>query len=131
MSKYPATNASEAPRGPLEPSNVSERARTLTRWSLLMIPATALSMLAAFFVGTALMHATGTPEGALLTSKGVAGWISWFAVNLVSLSAPLTGIFFALAARREGDTDRSRLALMINALLGGFMIVSAVVNLFG
>ena len=96
-----------------------------------MIPATLLSMLAGFVVGTALMHATGTPEGALLTSRGVAGWISWIVVLLVLLSAPLAGVILAVAARREGGTDRTRMALVINAVLAGYLFVSAVLNLFG
>ena len=57
-----------------------QRAHELTRWAWLMIPGTALGALAAFLVGSLLMRATGTPDGNLLTSSGIAGWISWVAV---------------------------------------------------
>ena len=96
-----------------------------------MIPGTAVSLLLGFAVGTALMHATGTPEGQLLTSAGAAGWLSWFVVLLVMVSAPSAGLILALAARRTGGTARTSLALTINAVLVVYFVVSAVANLFG
>jgi len=131
VTRHSDVDTSALSRGPLEPSPASERARLLTRWSLRMIPATVLSLLMAFIVGNALMHATGTPEGTLLTSKGVAGWISWFVVLVVLLSAPLAGVLLAVVARREGGADRARLALVINAVLAGYLLISSVANLFG
>jgi hypothetical protein len=96
----------------------------------MMIPGTAVSALAAFFVGNLLMSATGTPEGNLLTSSGIAGWISWIVVVLLMLSAPLAGVILAVLARREGDHNRSTVALSVNAVFVAGIIFTSVANLF-
>ncbi len=126
-----STQADAAPERPSTDSPGSDhRGRTLTRWALAMIPGTAVSALAAFFVGTALMHATGTPEGKLLTSAGFAGWVSWVVVTLLMVSAPLVGVVVAVLARREGGDNRSIVALYGNALLVFVLAFGAIGNLF-
>jgi hypothetical protein len=86
-------------------------------------------MVAAFFVGNALMSATGTPEGLLLTSSGIAGKAAWVFVNLVLLSAPIAGVCLALLARRRGGSPRATTALVINSGIGAYLTLAAVANL--
>jgi hypothetical protein len=103
----------------------------LTRVSLAMIPATAVSSLVALVVGTALMNATGTPEGQLLTSSGLGGWLSWVFVLLIMMSAPLAGVVLALVARRVGGESRTTLALTVNGVLAAGIALTSVANLIG
>jgi hypothetical protein len=98
----PAMPAGAVPQRPS--GKTDHRSHTLTLWSLAMIPATAISVVAAVLLGNALMNATGTPEGELLISAGFAGWLAWIAVTLTMLSAPLMGVLLGLLARRpDGD----------------------------
>ena len=123
------------PPRPGRPSSPSPaqvaRAAALTRASLVMIPATAVSSLIALVVGTTLMHATGTPEGQLLTSSGVGGWLSWVLVIVIMISAPLSGVVLALLARRVGGEGRTTLALVVNGVLAAGIAATSVGNLMG
>ena len=115
----------------LDPSVAGDqRARELTRWAWLMIPGTALGALAAFVVGSLLMRATGTSEGELLTSSGIAGWISWVAVVALVMCAPLAGVVLAVRARRVGAGHRSTVALVLNAVVVTGIIIVSVGNVF-
>ena len=96
-----------------------------------MIPATAVSSLVALVVGTMLMNATGTPEGHLLTSSGVGGWLSWAFVLLIMMSAPLAGVILALLARHDGGEGRTTLALTVNGVLAAGIALTSVANLIG
>ena len=123
------------PPRPGRPSSPSPaqvaRAAALTRLSLVMIPATAVSSLIALVVGTTLMHATGTPEGQLLTSSGVGGWLSWALVIVIMISAPLSGVVLALLARRVGGERRTTLAFVVNGVLAAGIAATSVGNLMG
>ena len=109
-------------------SSVDNGSGAATRWALRMIPTTALSVLVAFIVGNLLMHATGTPEGALLTSSGFAGWVSWVVVLLLMISAPLAGVVMAVVARRHDRGRRSSIALYVNGLLLLWFLLSSIAN---
>ncbi|MFC6239562.1 hypothetical protein [Longivirga aurantiaca] len=111
-------------------SQPRRRSTTLTWWSLAMIPASVVSAVLAFVLGAVLMAATGTPEGALLTSAGLEGWLAWFAVLLTFLSAPVAGVVLAVLARRSGGGGRAILALVVNGCIAAYFVVSAVGNLF-
>lgn len=124
---------SAAPRPPVStgPYATGRRARRLTNWALAMIPGTGLSLLAAYFVGIGLMHATGTPEGELLTSSGFAGWASWAFVTAIMVSAPTAGTILALKARRRGSDSRSALVFWVNALLLAGLVIPAIISAIG
>ena len=77
------------------------------------------------------MHATGTPEGQLLTSSGVGGWLSWVLVIVIMISAPLSGVVLALLARRVGGEGRTTLALVVNGVLAAGIAATSVGNLMG
>lgn len=96
-----------------------------------MIPGTGLSLLAAYFAGIGLMHATGTPEGELLTSSGFAGWVSWVVVTALMASAPATGTILARKARREVSDKRTTLAFRVNALLLAGFVIPAIISAIG
>lgn len=112
------------------PREPGHSARVLTHWSWAMIPATALGVLAAVLLGNALMAATGTAEGELLTSAGLAGWCASFAVTLTMLAAPLAGVLLGLLARRKGGTSATA-PMLVNAAIAGAFALSAVGNLVG
>ena len=95
-----------------------------------MIPASLVSAVLAFVLGTLLMTATGTPEGALLTSAGLGGWLAWAAVLLTFLSAPVAGVVLAILARRSGGGSSATVALVVNGCVAAYFAVSAVGNLF-
>ncbi|MDE3065666.1 MAG: hypothetical protein KGJ36_08340 [Acidobacteriota bacterium] len=115
-------------RPPVDQASPSNHEDTATRWALGMIPATLLGAVVAYVVGNLLMHATGTPEGALLTSSGLAGWVSWVAVLVLMMSAPIAGVVLALVGRRRQRSRRSDAALVVNAAIGGWFLVSAIAN---
>lgn len=111
-------------------SQPRRRSTSLTWWSLAMIPASVVSAVLAFLLGALLMAATGTPEGALLTSAGLVGWLAWFAVMLTFLSAPVAGVVLAVLARRSGGDGKAILALVVNGCIAAYFALSAVGNLF-
>jgi len=127
----PTMPAAPGPPVSTGPYATSQRARKLTNWAIAMIPGTGLSLLAAYFVGIGLMHATGTPEGELLTSSGFAGWVSWAVVTAIMVSAPTAGTILALRARREGSDNRSTLAFWVNALLLAGFVIPAIISAIG
>jgi hypothetical protein len=97
-----------------------------------MIPATAISVVAAVLLGNVLMTATGTPEGELLISAGFAGWLAWIAVTLIMLSAPSMGVLLGLLARRRPDGDsRATMALVVNAAIAVALAGAAILGLLG
>jgi len=127
-----STPAMPAGAVPQRPSGKPDhRSHTLTLWSLAMIPATAISVVAAVLLGNALMNATGTPEGELLISAGFAGWLAWIAVTLTMLSAPLMGVLLGLLARRPDGDSRATMALVINAAIAVALAGSAILGLLG
>ena len=110
---------------------IDHRSHALTVWSLAMIPATVLSVLAAVALGNALASATGTPEGGLLISAGFTGWLAWIAVTLTMLTAPLAGVLLGLVARRPDGDSRAIVALTINATIAVALAGSAILGLLG
>lgn len=96
-----------------------------------MVPATALSMVAAFLLGNALMAANGTPEGELLISAGPTGWLAWLAVTLTMLSAPLIGTLLGYLARRADGGGATTAALVVNAAIVVALGASALLNIVG
>lgn len=118
-----------APHRSAKQGAAKPRSEVLATWAIAMVPGTLLSMVAAFFVGNALMSVTGTPEGRLLTSRGIAGMAAWVFVNLVALSAPIAGICLALLARRRGGSPRATTALVINSGIVVYLALAAVANL--
>jgi len=126
------TPAMPAGAVPQRPSGTTDhRSHTLTVWSLAMIPATAISVVAAVLLGDALMTATGTPEGELLISAGFSGWLAWIAVTLTMLSAPLLGVLLGLLARRPDGDSRATVALTLNAAISVALLGSAILSLLG
>ena len=126
----PAMPAGAVPQRPS--GNTDHRSHTLTLWSLAMIPATVISVVAAVLLGNVIMTATGTPEGELLISAGFAGWLAWIAVTLIMLSAPLMGVLLGLLARRRPDGDsKATIALVVNAAIAVALAGSAILGLLG
>jgi hypothetical protein len=128
---HPSMPATPGPPVSIGTYATSQRARKLTNWALAMIPGTGLSLLVASLVGIGLMHATGTPEGELLTSSGFAGWVSWAVVTVLMVSAPTAGTVLSLRARREGGAKRSNLAFWVNALLLAGFVIPAIISAIG
>lgn len=111
-------------------SEPAGRSSVLMWWSLAMIPASVVSAVLAVILGTVLMAATGTPEGALLVSAGFEGWLAWIAVTATMLSAPVAGVVLGVLARRRGGGSGATVALVINGCIATYFAVTAVGSLF-
>jgi hypothetical protein len=98
------------------------RAQRLTRWAWLMLPGTIISSGVAFVVGTALMAALDVPDGALLPSAGVRGWLAAAVVGAIMLMPVGCGVVLALKAVRCGGGTAARVALTLDGLVFGWML---------
>lgn len=105
------------------------RAQRLTKWALLMLPGTVISSVAAFVVGTLLMAALDVPEGGLLPSAGVRGWLAAVLVGAIMLVPVGCGVVFALRAVRCGGGRAARVALTLNGLVLGWLLAIQVAQL--
>lgn len=101
----------------------------MTRWSWLMLPAAAGALVLGEVVGSLLMRLLGVPEGEVLSSAGVRGWLAGALVVLVSISPLAAGVLLADRALRYGIPGRSWIALLVNAVVLVFLLVAQVLQL--
>jgi len=111
------------------PEHQAARAQRLTRWAWLMLPGTIISFVAAFAVGTLLMAALDVPEGELLPSAGARGWLAAAVVGAIMLVPVGCGVVFALKAARCGGGTAARVALTLNGLVFGWLLVTQLAQL--
>ena len=110
-----------------------EPGRRAATWSLLMVPGTAVALLAAAAVGTFLQVAVfDLEEQESIGHAGVRGYIAGlFLLALMTLPA-LAGIILAIRARRLGEGRRGTAGLVVNVLLVAYLVIPGLVFvLFG
>ena len=113
-----------ASRPPLPPAT-----RRLVRWSWAMLPMLVVSFALAYGSGTLLMRALGVPEGAILTTAGVAGWLAALLVLAVAASPLLAGVLLARRALRQGAGRAALVPLFLNCLLLAWLLLSTLLQL--
>jgi hypothetical protein len=116
MSAKSSTQPSPDRKAPTTES-MPPRARRLLIWSWVMVPAVLVSYLLAFAVGTVLMGALDVPEGKLITTAGVAGWVAGVCVLGIGVVPSIAGSALARRALRSGGGAWARAALVVNVLL--------------
>ncbi len=112
---------------PVEPGR-----RTAT-WSLLMVPGTAVALLAAAAMGTFLQVAVfDLEEQESIGRAGARGYIAGlFLLALMTLPA-LAGIILGIRARRLGEGRRGTTGLVVNVLVVAYLVIPGIVFvLFG
>ena len=103
--------------------------RTLAIASVLMLPALVVSYVVAALVGFAVQDALGLDEGDLLSEAGVRGWIAASFLLLLLVLPPIAGVVLGVAARRRGERRLATAAVVLNAGLAAYLLVSVVLQL--
>jgi len=102
---------------------------TLAIASVLMLPALVVSYVVAALVGFAVQDALGLDEGDLLSEAGVRGWIAASFLLLLLVLPPIAGVVLGVAARRRGERRLATAAVVLNAGLASYLLVSVVLQL--
>jgi predicted anti-sigma-YlaC factor YlaD len=107
-------------------------ARPGRRWaiaSLLMVPALFVLYVPLYFVGWAFQSALGLAEDELLAEAGPRGVAA--AVLMLALTAvpQIVGVVLGVKARRLGEVSLGTTGIVVNAVLGGFFMLSGVANM--
>jgi hypothetical protein len=108
-----------------------DRGRRLGIWSLLMVPALLLSLVASSVVGYAIMQALDLADSETLYSAGAVGYVAALLVTLLILVPQAVGIWLALRARRLGATGLGTVGLVVNAVIAGFWLLALVAGAVG
>lgn len=102
-----------------------------TAWSLAMVPATLLGAGLGYAVGTAFMARLGVPEGQVLSSAGIVGWLAATVVLAVMAAAPVAGVAFGVAAVRRGGGQVAAVAAWVNGLIVIVLVAQTLMGLLG
>ena len=119
-----------APAGtpPALTTTADPRARRFGLASVLMVPALLLSLVVSTVVGYAIMQGLDVADNETLYTAGAIGYFAAFLVTLILLVPQALGVWLGLKARRLGDTGLGTAGLVANGVIGGFMVVTMVVN---
>jgi len=104
-------------------------AHRLVRWSWAMLPLLVVSLALAYGGGTLLMRALDVPEGELLTTAGLAGWLAALLVLAVSVAPLVAGVLLARRAVQQGAGRAGLVPLFVNGLLLAWLLLSAFLQL--
>jgi hypothetical protein len=119
------TTATPSPEIVAHPDTESAR---LTRWSWAMLPAFAVIWLATGLFSLWALGWFGLVEGDLiLMAHSVGAWVLDVVLWVISLSAPVAGVVFAVSALRRGGKWGAWVGLAVNTLLI-LVVVYGVVN---
>ena len=103
--------------------------RTLAFASVLMLPALVVSYVAATLVGFAVQDALGLDDGDMLSEAGVRGWVAASFLLLLLALPPIAGVVLGVEARRRGDRRLATAAVVLNATLAAYLLISVVLQL--
>jgi hypothetical protein len=112
-----------------EPIMNATRTRGPVFWSWMMLPATVVTFVAAYFVGTLMTGALDLAEGEMLSSAGLLGWTTAVLVMLLMVFPLVVGVVLARLAVRRGEGSRAVAPLVVNAVLLGYLVLSQVIQL--
>jgi hypothetical protein len=107
-------------------------ARDVAIWSLLMVAATPVVGLVAGAVGTFLQFVVfDLEEQELLSDAGAWGYVAAAVLFALVVIPPSAGIVFGVRARRLGERRLGVVGIVVNALVAGYLTVTAVAFLAG
>lgn len=100
--------------------------RKLAITSLLMVPVLLVAYVPLYFVGTAIGKALDVAEGELLIEAGLLGWLAWTGLAVLLILPQVVGIVLGWKARMLGDRRLGTIGAVMNAVVGGFLLVSVI-----
>lgn len=101
----------------------------LATWSLVCALALIPTFVVLELVGGALMALLDVPEQTSITTAGAAGWVAGISLALLLVVPPAIGLWLGLRARRHDGGRRAVVGIVVNALLGGYLLATGVVGL--
>lgn len=123
--------ASKTVSGGAEPglSVPTPRHERLTRRAWAMVLLLLVSYPVAYLVGTAAMAALEVPEGELLSTAGVVGWLAASGVLALMVLPAVAGVLIGRRAVRAGGRWPARAGVAVNAGLLVWLVLSALTQL--
>lgn len=119
-------SVSISPTGTDRVSTEAHPGRRLAIVSLLMVPTLLAVYVPLSFLGTALQNALEVAEGELLIEAGLLGVLAWTALLVLVAVPQVVGIVFGRKARLLGDRRLGTIGIVVNAVVGGYVLVVAV-----
>jgi hypothetical protein len=111
------------------PSSGARPGRRLAIASLLMVPALAVSYVAAYVVGVAVQGAFGLAEDELLKEAGAGGVIAGFGVMLLAVAPQIAGVVLGVKARRLGERRLGTAGVVANAAIAAYLLLVSMLTL--
>lgn len=103
--------------------------RRLADWSLLCALAVIPAFVVLELVGGLLMSWLGVPEGDSITTAGAAGWVVGVVLAVLLPLPQAVGLVLGVRARRQGGGRRALAGIIANAVIGGWLAITAVAGL--
>ena len=101
----------------------------LATWSLVCALAVIPAFVVLELVGGLLLSWLGVAEGDSITAAGVAGWVAGAALALLLPVPQAVGLVLGVRARRQGGGRRALAGIIANAVIGGWLAITAVAGL--
>lgn len=95
--------------------------------SLLMVPALGLSFVAAELVGAGIQSALDLMEDESLREAGLVGVLAGLGLTALLVLPAVVGIVLGRRARRLGESRLGTSGVVVNAALGGYLVVVSLV----
>lgn len=97
--------------------------------SLLMVPALAISYVAAYFVGSGLQAALDLAEDEMLWDAGALGVLAAVLVTVLLVSPSAAGVALGVRARRLGERRLGTVGAIVNGVVGAYLALATVAGL--